>query len=178
MAAPHVAGAVALAALNFPTETLGQRMQRILRNVDILPGLQQKVRTAGRLNLQKTVDGDGNGLPDWWELTFFDHLTGTDPNTDPDHDGANNLHEFIADTNPMDASSSLRITGTSKAQVGTYVSWSGGPQSQQILQQAPSLSGPWRDIFTNPAPTSASGTYLDAEGTNDTGFYRLRAGRP
>lgn len=178
MAAPHVAGAVALAALNFPTETLGQRMQRILRNVDVLPGLQQKVRTAGRLNLQKTVDGDGNGLPDWWELTFFDHLTGTDPNTDPDHDGANNLHEFTADTNPMDANSSLRIVSTSKAQVGTHVSWSGGPQSQQILQQAPSLSGPWRDIFTNPAPSSASGNYLDAEGTNDAGFYRLRAGRP
>jgi subtilisin family serine protease len=156
MAAPHVAGAVALAALNFPAETLEERMQRILRNVDILPGLQQKVRTSGRLNLQKTVDSDGNGLPDWWELTFFSHQTGTDPNADPDHDGATTLQEFLADTNPSDATSALRILSASRDQVSTRVSWSGGLQLPQILQRAPSPLGPWTDVFTNPAPTSMS----------------------
>jgi subtilisin family serine protease len=177
MAAPHVAGAVALAALNFPEESMGQRMQRILRNVDILPGLQQKVRTGGRLNLQRAVDADANGLPDWWELTFFNHQTGTDPNADTDHDGATNFQEFLADTNPADTTSSLRIIGVSRVPAGTYVSWSGGQVSRQILQRAPSPSGPWTDVFTNLAPTSFSGTYLDTS-TNVADFYRLRVERP
>lgn len=178
MAAPHVAGAVALAALNFPEESLSQRMQRVLQNVDLLPGLQQKVRTGGRLNLQRTVDSDGNGLPDWWEVIFFNHLTGTDPAADPDHDGATNLEEFLADTNPSDPNSSLHMTDASRGPSGARLSWSGGVQSPQFLQRAPSPSGPWADIFTNLVPTSVNGTYWDVEGTNDAAFYRLRAERP
>jgi subtilisin family serine protease len=109
MATPHVAGAVAFAAMNFPTETVAQRIQRVLTNVDVIPGLQGKVRTGGRLNLQRMVDSDGNGLPDWWELEYFGHLTGTDPNADADHDGMSNLEEWLAGTNPTNAASSLRL---------------------------------------------------------------------
>src|SRR5262249_9691413 len=36
------------------------------------------------------VDGDGNGLPDAWEIFWFGR-TGIDPNADPDGDGASNL---------------------------------------------------------------------------------------
>jgi subtilisin family serine protease len=178
MASPHVAGAVALMSLNFPGETPGQWRQRIFRSVDILPSLQQKVRTGGRLNLQKAIDTDANGLPDWWELTFFDHLTGTDPKADPDRDGATTLQEFLADTDPIDLNSSLRIVSASRGESGTRVSWAGGVESQQILQRARSPLGPWTDVVTNPAPTAATGTYLDMEGTNISDFYRLRAQRP
>ena len=178
MAAPHVTGAVALAAFNFPEETMGQRMERILRNVDILPTLNLKVRTGGRLNLQRMIDSDSNEMPDWWELTFFGHLTATDPNDDPDHDGATNLQEFLTDTNPLDSNSSLRILDASREPTGTRVSWSGGAQSPQILQRASSPGGPWVNIFTNMAPTPLRGTYLDVEATNNSGFYRLRAERP
>ena len=66
MAAPHVSGAVAFAAMNFPTETVPQRIQRILANVTPVAGLSGKVATGGRLNLVRSVDADGNGLPDWW----------------------------------------------------------------------------------------------------------------
>ena len=79
MATPHVSGAVAFAAMNFPGETVTQRIQRVLANVDVISGLKGKVRTGGRLNLQRIVDTDTNGLPDWWELQYFGHLTGTDP---------------------------------------------------------------------------------------------------
>lgn len=113
MATPHVAGAVAFAAINFPGETVTQRVQRILAGVDVLPGLQGLVQTGGRLNLLRTVDTDGNGLPDWWELQFFGHLTGTDPTADPDHDGAGNLAEWLAGTNPTNASSCLRVFAAS-----------------------------------------------------------------
>jgi subtilisin family serine protease len=110
MATPHVAGAVAFAAMNFPSETVAQRIQRVLANVDSVPGLTGRVRTGGRLNLQRIVDTDRNGLPDWWELQYFGHLTGTDPNADPDHDGASNLAEWLAGTNPTNATSCLRLS--------------------------------------------------------------------
>ncbi len=112
MASPHVAGAVAFAAQNFPDETVPQRVQRILANVDPVASLAGKVSTGGRLNLQRIVDTDLNGLPDWWEQTYFGQLTGTPPNTDADHDGLSNLSEWLAGTNPTNAASTLRLTAT------------------------------------------------------------------
>jgi len=68
MATPHVVGAVAFAALNFPGDNATQRVQRILANVDYVTGLQGKVATGGRLNLLRIVDSNGDGLPDWWAI--------------------------------------------------------------------------------------------------------------
>jgi subtilisin family serine protease len=119
MAAPHVSGAVAFAAMNFPADTVAQRIQRVLANVDVVPGLQGKVRTGGRLNLQRLVDADLNGLPDWWELEYFSQQTGTDPNADPDHDGLSNLAEWLAGTNPTNAASSLRLRVLSVSNLNT-----------------------------------------------------------
>lgn len=65
MAAPCVTGAVAFAALNFPNESVTQRVQRILAAVDVKTGLQGKVRTGGRLNLNKVVDANQDGVGDW-----------------------------------------------------------------------------------------------------------------
>ncbi|HVV71424.1 MAG TPA: S8 family serine peptidase [Verrucomicrobiae bacterium] len=109
MAAPHVTGAVAFAAMNFPGESVAERVQRILNSADPTPGLRGKVRTGGRLNLARVVDADANGLPDWWELNHFGHLTGTDPNADPDGDGASNLAEWLAGTDPLNQASVLRV---------------------------------------------------------------------
>jgi subtilisin family serine protease len=108
MATPHVAGAVAFAAMNFPNETVPQRIARIVRNVTPLPNLSGKVISGGRLNLARTVDTDANGLPDWWEQEYFNHLIGTNPAADADADGASNLKEWLAGTNPTSALSVLR----------------------------------------------------------------------
>lgn len=65
MATPHVTGAVAFAALNFPNETMAARKARILNTADIIPSLQGKVVTGGRLNLNRIVDADADGIADW-----------------------------------------------------------------------------------------------------------------
>lgn len=65
MATPHVSAAVAFAAMNFPDDIVSQRRQRILSSVDLLPALNGKVATGGRLNLDKIVDANQDGTPDW-----------------------------------------------------------------------------------------------------------------
>ncbi len=179
MATPHVSGAVAFAAMNFPDETATQRVQRILSSVDPVPALQGKVITGGRLDLLRVVDQDGNGLPDWWEQLYFGH-TGVDPNADPDGDGMSNWQEYAADTDPLNPDSSLRLTGLQVAPNGVRLSWSGGIEARQYLERSSSPADPnsWVDILTNEPPTAASASFIDLATTNNTYFYRLRVERP
>jgi subtilisin family serine protease len=176
MATPHVSGAVAFAAMNFPTETVTQRIQRVLTNADVIPGLQGWVHNGRRLNLQRIVDTDGNGLPDWWELAYFGHLTGTDPNADPDHDGMSNLAEWVAGTNPTNAASCLRLTVLSASNSNsTVVSWSSVAGKNYWLERSTNLLTGFNSIVsTNIAATAPTNILTDtAILPASTRFYRV-----
>jgi subtilisin family serine protease len=177
MATPHVSGAVAFAAMNFPSETVTQRIQRVLANVDVISGLNGKVRTGGRLNLQRTVDTDNNGLPDWWELQYFGHLTGTDPNADPDHDGMSNLEEWLAGTNPTNASSCLRLIAlpANKNTNAFVVRWPSVAGKYYWLERSTNLLTGFNSVvLTNIAATAPTNTATDtAVLPGKTRFYRV-----
>jgi subtilisin family serine protease len=176
MATPHVSGAVAFAAMNFPSETVTQRVQRILANVDVVPGLAGRVQTGGRLNLQRIVDTDSNGLPDWWELQYFGHLTGTDPNADPDHDGMSNLAEWIAGTNPTNAASSLRLTSISAMNPSAIaVSWLSVAGKSYWLERTTNLATGFDVVVaTNITATAPTNTAIDTTAPpGNQGFYRV-----
>jgi subtilisin family serine protease len=55
MAAPHVAGACALLWSQYPSETYGQIINRVLSTTDPLPSLSGKCVSGGRLNLQRAL---------------------------------------------------------------------------------------------------------------------------
>ena len=55
MATPHVAGVAAFLFTKFPTATVGQIKDKILRSVDKKPSLNGEVLTGGRLNLYKAA---------------------------------------------------------------------------------------------------------------------------
>jgi subtilisin family serine protease len=174
-ATAHVSGAVAFAAMNFPNETVTQRIQRILANVDMVPGLKGKVRTGGRLDLQRIVDTDGNGLPDWWEQEYFGHLTGTDPNADPDHDGMNNLAEWIAGTDPTNAASNLRLSVESADANGVVLNWPSVAGKTYWLERATNLQAGFDStVATNIAATAPTNTQSDTTILPGTArFYRV-----
>jgi hypothetical protein len=128
MATPHVAGAVAFTAMNFPDDHVTQRIQRLLASVDVVTGFQGKVRTGGRLHIARVVDANENSLPDWWEEIYFGSLTNADPKADVDGDGADNWEEWMAGTDPTNENSSLRLTAPeSQDPNGWVIRW----QSEQ-----------------------------------------------
>ena len=61
MATPHVAGAVALLAANTPTSSVSERINTLLSSVDVIPSLDGKVATGGRLNINNALILDNNG---------------------------------------------------------------------------------------------------------------------
>jgi len=167
---------VAVASMKFPTETVAQRIQRVLTNADIVPGLQGKVHNGRRLNLQRMVDTDTNGLPDWWELQYFGHLTGTDPNADPDHDGMSNLAEWLAGTNPTNAASCLQLTLLSASDPNAAVlSWPSVVGKTYRLERATNLlTGFNSTVLTNIAATAPTNTETDtAILPGNARFYRV-----
>ncbi|MGH7992234.1 MAG: hypothetical protein ACREDQ_01865, partial [Limisphaerales bacterium] len=138
--------------------------------------LQGLVHNSRRLNLQRIVDTDGNGLPDWWELQYFGHLTGTDPNADPDHDGRNNLAEWIAGTNPTNAASVLRLTLVSATNANNIVvSWSSVAGKNYWLERSTNLATGFNAVVaTNIAATGPTNTLSDtAILPGNTRFYRV-----
>jgi len=59
-------------------------------------------QTAVARYLPANQDEDGDGLPDWWELFYFNHLA-YDGASDPDGDGVPNAAEFADRADPTDA---------------------------------------------------------------------------
>lgn len=179
MATPHVAGAVAFAAMNFPSETMAQHISRILNNTTKVTALTGKVSTGGMLNLLKMVDTDGDSLPDWWEREEFATLAQISA-TDSDGDGFSNEDEYLTGTDPTNAASKL---GFSSISPGT------GTASADFVLTLPTLAGrsyrvEWSNNLTSGSWTTLGGTIIGTGSpieVRDTGvrataakrFYRL-----
>jgi hypothetical protein len=59
---------------------------------------------GGRVDIgaDEFLDSDGDSLPDFWELRYFDSVTGARPHHDKDHDGLSNLQEYeLYSSNPI-----------------------------------------------------------------------------
>ena len=60
---------------------------------------------GGSFKIPYGADTDDDGLPDSWEHENFGSRTAADAEDDPDRDGANNLEEYEANTDPNDKNS-------------------------------------------------------------------------
>ncbi len=121
----------------------------------------------------RTNSTAGDGISDLWRLRFFGSASAvlSPANGDPDQDGANNLHEFRAGTNPLQASSLLRLAVRREAG-GAKLNFPTGLGRSYIIESAPAPSGPWTTLGTH------NGTGLPGEQTDPAGgnkFYRVRA---
>ena len=87
-------------------------------------------------------DNDADGLPDNWEYWRFGSLA-YGLHDDPDHDGSSNYSEFVADTNPANSESALRITGLTLNLI-TAAPVSSGPTTRACFVQHSSDLLNWR----------------------------------
>lgn len=83
-------------------------------------------------------DSSGDGLPDDWKLWHFGTLS-YGPNDDPDGDGSVNYSEFVADTDPMNWRSALRITGVTMNSGQPTITFQAPPNRTVFIQQSDDL---------------------------------------
>jgi len=117
-------------------------------------------------------DTDGDGLPDWWEQTYFVNATTALPGEDSDGDGQTNLQEFLAGTNPQNAGSVLQITGVD----GFTITWSCVAGKNYQVLWADALPGAWTEGPEFPAEagqTTLSYTDPTAGGSGQR-FYKIK----
>lgn len=92
------------------------------------------------------ADTDGNGLADGFETTYFGQL-GVNPNGDPDGDGATNLQEELAGTNPvfsdvrlLNIATRLRVLQGDNVLIGGFIITGTQPKRIAVRGIGPSLA--------------------------------------
>ncbi len=131
-----------------------------------------------RLDLQvtlPTLDSDGNGLLDEWELRFFGHL-GVNPNDDPDHDGMSNRNEMKAGTDPTNAASFFAFTEIQPIPPGgVRLRWLSTAGKIYLVQRSPEILTSFTTIKTGIPATPPINLYTDSSISGlGTYFYRLQ----
>ncbi len=128
------------------------------------------------------VDSDGDGIADAWERIHFGNLTTANATSDFDGDKFSDRSEYVADTDPMNSSSYLRITAFTFASGGTNVNltWSSALTRCYFLQKDLDLAtGTWHDSglgMISPDGASTSRGFTDTNAPNR--FYRVQAVLP
>ena len=126
------------------------------------------------------ADTDNDGMGDEWEVA--NGLNPSDPsdaNIDSDGDGATNVEEFKADTDPMDSNSNLRIlvledpTGDLNS---IRVVWPSSPNVQYTIESSNDLIQ-WNLQTPTPLPGTGSAMERFLTPSGDTYFLRIEATR-
>jgi Protein of unknown function (DUF1800)/PA14 domain/CHRD domain/Bacterial TSP3 repeat len=122
----------------------------------------------------RTVDLNGNGMSDIWELIYG--AGSLDPNGDADGDGASNRQESLAGTNPFDSNSVPRITVSAVMGTNFSVSLSAALGKQYTLQSLEVPDGaPWSNWVTEASLVARTGTVvtLQVPASSAIKFFRV-----
>ena len=124
-------------------------------------------------------DMDDDGMWDGWEATYALNAFSNDAALNPDGDGHDNRSEFVADTDPRNGESVLRMRSIRREREGTRLDWQGGIDSWQWLEWNTNLTdvNAWEWIAAFPPPTPRTHAVVIIGVTNTPAFYRIRAER-
>jgi len=137
---------------------------------------------VGDFNLERDIfvaqlqlpDSDNDGLPDDWELTYFNKLD-RDGTEDSDTDGHDDLAEFRAGTSPINSASILQAIAVTGVGSGTTtVMWSSVPGRTYQLQSRDDFGTPgWSDVGGPVMATGARASVPDPNPGDPDRFYRV-----
>jgi hypothetical protein len=124
------------------------------------------------------ADTNADGLPDSWQLLYFSNANSpdADPDLDYDLDGAINMQEYLAGTDPTDPDSVLNITGFMLTAPFFQLSFPSIQQRYYQIQRTSDLLSPAWMGFTN--AVFGTGAPILQNGPIDPGaprmFYRVK----
>ena len=116
-----------------------------------------------------------HSVPEYW-LAAHGWTSGFEAaaESDSDTDGMETWKEWLADTDPTNRLSVLKLTLLGWTNGLPQVTWIGGVSRTQILERTSSLSGPWLGVYTNTPPTPLTNTLWGAPLSGTSVFYRVR----
>ena len=127
----------------------------------------------------RTNSSYSDGVPDSWRLRYFFTTNNllSQASADADGDGANNLQEYLAGTDPTDSKSFFKNIDTDQGAAqqpnDCVISWPSVSGKQYVIERSSSLVSPiWTAIATN----SGTGTTMEYHDTSGGGvrYYRVR----
>ena len=140
-------------------------------------------KPAGTLSASGTLlqatDTDGDGIPDDWELAYFDSTTAADPNADSDGDTMTNTQEYLAGTDPKNALSFLKVESIGAAGVAemqVQIEFNAvSNRTYSVMFRQDLASGSWSKVSDVVATTTNRLVrVLDSRpAQTPPGFYRL-----
>lgn len=128
-------------------------------------------------------DIDHDGLPNSWELNYFQSVTNAAPYDHADGDALNNMEEYIAGTHPGDAASFLKITELiAPSQTASSIEWIGASGPVYTVQSAEpgavATGFVWRTAASGPQSVGSNRVSCLLTTTNDKAWFRIKATRP
>jgi hypothetical protein len=118
------------------------------------------------------VDSDGDGMDDDWEVAYFGNLA-RDGTGDFDGDGATDLQEFLAGTDPTNSNSVFRVFTVAPIGGGsTLVMWTGNPARSYRVEFKDDLSSAgWSVLNGTISWNGSTASMTDTSATNSTHRY-------
>ncbi|MBN2301900.1 MAG: hypothetical protein JXN60_05230, partial [Lentisphaerae bacterium] len=149
-----------------------------LRYADL--GFRCASTSGGGGNAGTEGDTNANGIPDWWEMWYFGSGTGGgetfSATDDTDHDGHNNLQEYIAGTDPTKESSVFVIRGVTSTPNKTnfIIKWASVAGKLYTVERSTNLTTGFIPIATDIPATASENTYIDSVGNEGLYYYKVK----